>query len=550
MDGIDGKRERLRRIKRNVKGTAAESRREERGGRDIPPKSRERREGERVLGVEGGGSGSSTGISAAVVEPPSTSPVGEAERGEIRNASTHEGKENSPIRPGKSEATNEAGEEKARSQSSSPTTAQMRPLLVHYYENFPFNTPSGTGSSNPTGKDDEERGGERQRVRQEMLMKPPYSLIRSASTRSGTSQRSITPPIPDRHYSMSEVNRSPTPPLPERQYLILSPSEGESSQLTSVFIPTHYGDERESHEEKLVAELNQMPAAKVEEQEEGETKAEGVDEVGTLPTVHISKRRVVTRMVSRGGDEYAVINPAWKTNVKGRSPSLTDEGENNNPSSEIPPPLPERLFDMRSPSGANMSPDGSLSGGSPGYAAIDDGIVQSKKNEMNVKSNTGGYASIDDSIIQSKQTEMNVKSNRGGYASIDDSIVQSKQTEMNVKSNRGGYASIDDSIIQSKQTEVNVKGNPGDCASIDDGLVQGKKHEMNASSKLANSVPYSNIQPLPHEGHNLRLSQPPQGKGAPRMPRHIYEEIKVLDEPVEEGELVEVDPANQDTSGE
>ena len=631
---MEGKRERSRRIKRNGEGAGVKAQGGEEGIRNTAPKSAEGREGEWVQGEEGG-SGSSTRISAAVVESPSIALVGEGERREIQSTSLNGGKESSPIRPGKSEAANEASKERERSQSSSPTNAQTRPLLVDHYENFPFNT----SSNNPTREENGERTRKREGVRQETHMKPPYSFVRSASSRSGTSQHSITPPLPDRHYSMSEVNRSPTPPLPERQYLILSPSEGESSQPTSVFIPTHRGAGRESHEGKLGADLDQISAVEIEEQ------AEEGDEVRTLPTVQVPQRRVVTRTVSQGGDEYAVINPAWKRNVERRSPSLTDEGENDDPS-EISPPLPERLLDMRSPTGSSMSPDGSVSGVSPGYASVDTGFVHSKQTEMNVKSNPGGYASVDAGFVhskqtemnvksnpggyasvdagfvhskqtemnvksnpggyasvdagfvhskqtemnvksnpggyasvdagfvhskqtemnvksnpggyasvdagfvQSKQTEMNVKSNPGGYASVDAGFVQSKQTEMNVKSNPGGYASVDAGFVQSKQTEMNIKSNPGGFASIDAGFVQSKQTEMNISSRVINSPPYCNVQTLPPGGHNLRLSKPPQGKGAPRMCRHTYEEVYLVEEPVEGGESVEMDPVNQDTSGE
>ena len=84
--------------------------------------------------------------------------------------------------------------------------------------------------------------------------------------------------------------------------------------------------------------------------------------------------------MSEQGSEYAVINPAWRKNVKGRSPSLTritdPHAAEDGVAHETPPPLPNRPSTL----GAAREDDAA------GFVGLDSDLVQRTREELDVSS--------------------------------------------------------------------------------------------------------------------------------------------------------------------
>lgn len=172
------------------------------------------------------------------------------------------------------ESSHDVGLSLTDSLPSSPDT-HRRPLVVHNYENFPFN---------PKKKTRHTDGGDS-----------------PSETTTGTEA-----------WSPVEEMSSPSSPL----------CQPESNASPAPFFPAP------SHS----ANMQEQTA-----QSNGQT-----DDVFALS----SKPREVQRKVTEQGDVYAVINPAWKKNVRGRPPSLSGETVSitslEREKSETPPPLPYR----------------------------------------------------------------------------------------------------------------------------------------------------------------------------------------------------------------
>ena len=204
--------------------------------------------------------------------------------------------------------------EKFSSDIDSPPGVRRRPLVVHNYENFPFNpngkTPPSDSEATPDGS------GE--------LVSPTRSRAES-----NASSASSAPPIPERHYSQSDINRSPT--------------------HNHTHSPYSDGDEEQESRESL-SPLHQLRGQ--------------------------SRPREVQREMSEQGNEYAVINPAWKKNVKGRSPSLSRINDPDAVSKENPPPLPDRPPSLTSPSQTSDT----------SRVDLDSSLVQQKRAELEISS--------------------------------------------------------------------------------------------------------------------------------------------------------------------
>ena len=196
---------------------------------------------------------------------------------------------------------------------------RRRPLVVHNYENFPFNPNSRSSVKKlsvdslpdssvlipgPSGEEDDEEG------MTSMSSPPPRSR-----TGSDLSNVSSTPPLPEHRYSESEASPAPGATMLDRTILSPSPSPAQSEGNTN----NHHRYEGEQRD-------NLSPL-----HHHSQTQ---------------SRSSQVQREISELGNEYAIVNPAWKKNIKGRSPSLTRIDDS--PTSleryenETPPPLPDR----------------------------------------------------------------------------------------------------------------------------------------------------------------------------------------------------------------
>ena len=185
----------------------------------------------------------------------------------------------------------------------SPSDGYRRPLVVHNYENFPFKPSNSARRMKQNAADGLPETttiteGSSQLDGGTTDPSPPRSR-----PGSNFSDSSWTPPLPERRYSESELRCSPVPLLSDDSPFSPSPASSDG-----------YGAPREhqatSHE---------------------------------TASPHHSRSQDVQREVSEQGNEYAVVNPAWKKNVKGRPPSLSGENDGSGRSrSETPPPLPNR----------------------------------------------------------------------------------------------------------------------------------------------------------------------------------------------------------------
>ena len=194
----------------------------------------------------------------------------------------------------------------------SPLGVRRRPLVVHNYENFPFNptgkTPPGNSEATPNMEDS--------------------SPTRSRAE-SNASSGSSAPPLPDRNYSEPDISGGSAPNH--------TPSGG-GDEMRDSLSPLH------------------------------QTRGQ-------------SRSREVKREITEQGQEYAVVNPAWKKNVKGRSPSLTRITDSASETTEgtPPPPLPDRPPSTATERSASQSSDTS-------NLNLDSELVQQKRDELEVSS--------------------------------------------------------------------------------------------------------------------------------------------------------------------
>ena len=139
------------------------------------------------------------------------------------------------------------------------------------------------------------------------------------------------PPLPEQHFTDSDVAMASPPSVPERLYESPSPSPPPLPTRCYSFSSSdtdHQGVKNGDLEQK---DESRSPAANKQCDDVGRT-AEDTPQSQRHP-------RVVQREVSQMGDEYALVEPAWKKGSKGRSSSLSERTLSD---SSPPPPLPER----------------------------------------------------------------------------------------------------------------------------------------------------------------------------------------------------------------
>lgn len=247
----------------------------------------------------------------------------------------------------------------------SPPNARQRPLVVHNYENFPFNPTRERRRSSDT-----DAGG--------VAATPPPTRSR---TGSDVSNASSAPPLPERHYSESDVSGSSARGLPD--HTLSSPS------------PAPIDPQGTLHDQA--------------------TSSEGGDTLSPLRTKH-SRSHEVQREMSEQGNEYAVINPAWKKNVKGRSPSLTRIDDNDvsveTDAAEAPP----------NSAGAGVV-ESSMCHSGRGTIDLDSDLVKQKRDELEVSSRFTQSVKYAEVQIGSGVKPPTVLENNSdpGYDSIDNS---------------------------------------------------------------------------------------------------------------------------------
>lgn len=131
------------------------------------------------------------------------------------------------------------------------------------------------------------------------------------------------PPLPERHYADSDVSMTPPPPIPERFY--------ESSLSSSDTDVTSHNDQQQQEEGKSggSSKSGEVLATSTQQQEEESLSGHAEDDEktatsreGTVQPPH--QPRVVQRKVAPMGDEYALIEHAWKKGAKGRPASLSE----------------------------------------------------------------------------------------------------------------------------------------------------------------------------------------------------------------------------------
>ena len=261
------------------------------------------------------------------------------------------------------------------SPSDSPSGVRRRPLIVHHYENFPFSPANSVKQKNKQQQSASETAVSSEAQSQTDGMTSP-STPRSRIGSDTSNASSAPPPLPDRNYSESEVGGTPPPSLPERPSFSLSPSDSPSVS-----------------------------------QEQMES-----DDLFLPPTS--SRAREVQRKVSDDGKEYAIINPAWKKNVKGRPPSLGgDNNENAGGKYETPPPLPNHPADLSATAEQPAQKD------TRGYVDLDSDIIQKKRAELNISSRFSESVKYSEVKIapraSSKSLRNRSKVGGDGYEQID-----------------------------------------------------------------------------------------------------------------------------------
>ena len=129
---------------------------------------------------------------------------------------------------------------------------------------------------------------------------------------------SSPPPLPERRYADSDVSMTPPPPIPERFY--------ESSLSSSDTDITSHNDQQQQQEEDKSggsSKSGEGLATSTQQQEEESLSGQAEDDRKTA-TSGEDQPRVVQRKVAPMGDEYALIEHAWKKGTKGRPASLSE----------------------------------------------------------------------------------------------------------------------------------------------------------------------------------------------------------------------------------
>ena len=140
----------------------------------------------------------------------------------------------------------------------------------------------------------------------------------------------VPPPLPEQHFTDLDVAMASPPSVPERLYDSLSPSPPPLPSRCYSFSSSDTDGHQQGIKNGNLEQKDESrsPAAN----KPTATSGEGTPQSQRHP-------RVVQREVSHMGDEYALVEPAWKRGSKGRSPSLSKRTLSD---SSPPPPLPER----------------------------------------------------------------------------------------------------------------------------------------------------------------------------------------------------------------
>ena len=263
--------------------------------------------------------------------------------------------------------------------SDSPSGVRRQPLVVHHYENFPFNA----ANSAEVKRRNQQASVDKACEGVEGATSP--SSPHRGRAGSNISNASSAPPLPERRYSESEVSSSPAV-LPSQKPL-LSPTPSESCSVLR----------------------------------EQTTSSEQRDPLQSRP-------REVQREVTEHGSEYARVNPAWKKNVKGRAPSLSGENDGlaslGRSKSETPPPLPNRPAELSNTLERPGQND------ARGYVDLDSDFNQKKRAELNISNRfceSVEYAEVhvntrtepsDRNAAMTKGLQTHRKMGSGGYEEI------------------------------------------------------------------------------------------------------------------------------------
>lgn len=243
----------------------------------------------------------------------------------------------------------------------SPSSARQRPLVVHNYENFPFN-PTRERRHSVTGRTEEG-----------VVTTPPQR----SRTGSDVSSASSAPPLPERHYSESDINDGFFPGLPDLS--LPSPSPAPQEQASN---------------------------------------SEEVDTLSPLHSTHSSRSHEVRRELSEQGNEYAIINPAWKKNVKGRSPSLTRVNDDD--------VVPVDKDGSKAPPLLSDGPATVLDQSGHGSMDLDSDLVNQKRAELEISSRFTQSVKYAEVQIGSQKPPVLVNSSDGTYDKIIDSKLEVK----------------------------------------------------------------------------------------------------------------------------
>ena len=299
--------------------------------------------------------------------------------------------------------------------SGSPSGEQRRKLVVHHYENFPFN-PVGEAKENEkemlVGESSDDGLKHQTSVTSANHIKRPATPIYNGgreSARSGASEGSVSPPLPERPRAMSsDIERRPSLDIQEKRTL---------SPLSQ--------DKRGKEEEK--------------EKEEGEKDAV------FQQSFEASQMKVVQRVATQDGIEYALINPAWKkgkgkrrhlssdektrlhlpsdaSDEMGRPYLLSDASDDRSPtwrreSYGTPPPLPYRPDDL----GASMerNPENAQNSGNEriSYVDLDSDVFQKKRAELGIESRFS--ESVQYVTVEKESRNSRLRTRGNGYEDVD-----------------------------------------------------------------------------------------------------------------------------------
>ena len=218
----------------------------------------------------------------------------------------------------------------------------------HNYVNVPLRAElspsSGAWGISPEDASSVDSDDESESGRSSVSSDAPRLPERGRRSRSGSSE---APSLPDRQYSSREMH-SPTLPVPDRNY----PDDGNSPPNLALLERSVSADPSSPPPPpipKRVCSLGAIPAAVTattvavaskshqnrvqrslpigsngERAARGERLGRGRGRKGE----ELSRQpRLVARLTSEEGDEYALVNPCWRKGVEGRSPSMTERSD-------------------------------------------------------------------------------------------------------------------------------------------------------------------------------------------------------------------------------